>query len=249
MRPVLLLVLAILLASAAPTALAARAELVLTAPDDAVRAEDVVPVDVAITLSDFMCDEPRAVVVALAANATAGVQASLSVPNVTFEIPAEAYFVRGYQANATVQVAITATQAGTVELAATFAGDDGEPCFAPGGFEPATASATLRVDAADTTPVTMGNETAADNETPVANATETNETAETNATNATDDTTLPNGSRRTGPSCSPDGNCGAIGEYAPPQESQGGVDAPGVGFLLGAAVLAVAALVWRRRKA
>lgn len=249
MRPALPLVLAILLASAAPTALAARAELVLTAPEEAVRAEGVVPLDVAITLSDFMCDEPRNVVVELAANATAGVQASLSVPNVTFEIPAEAYFVQSYQASATVQVAITAAQAGSVEITASFAGDDGEPCFVPGGFAPATAAASIRVDAADTTPVTMGNETDTGNETPPTNATDANETAETNATNTTGNTSVPNGSRRDGPSCGPDGNCGAIGEYAPPQESQGSVDAPGVGFLLGAAVLAVAALVWRRRKA
>lgn len=248
MRTSLLLALAIVLASAAPTALAARADLVLTAPEEAVKAEGIVPVDVSLTVSDFMCDEPHALTVELAANATAGVQAALSVPNVTFEVPAEAYFVESYQASATVQVSVTATQAGTVEIVATFAGGDGEPCFVPGGFEPATATAAIRVDAADTTPVTMGNETATGNETPSANATDTNATGETNATNTTGNTSLPNGSRDTGPSCSPEGNCGAIGEYAPPQESQGGADTPGVGFLLGAAVLGIAALVWRRRK-
>lgn len=229
-----LLVLAILAAAcASPTALAARTSLTLTAPEGAVQAEAVVPVEVALVISDFMCHEPRTLTIQLSAAASAGVKATWSRTNVTLDVPAKAYYAESYRASATVNLTVRALQPGEAELTAAFLEEDVGPCFVPGGFNPASTTLVLRVDGPAAAP-------------PAASA---NESAESEAdANETDTARVtPTTPRGTGPSCGPEGNCGAIGEYTPPAESREN-DTPGVGYLLGMGVLALAALVGGKRR-
>jgi uncharacterized protein (TIGR03382 family) len=241
MRLLPLVALALVVASAAPTALAARSNVALDAPDGPVGASAVLPVEVSLTLSDFMCHEPRQVAVALYANSTDGVKATWARTSVVFDVPAQAYFAESYTASQTVNLTVRAVKAGEAELTAVFQGAEVGPCFVPDGFDASATTLALDVSGPASAPSMSSNLTAP------GNATAGNETGAGNATNATMETPKPASPRATGPSCGPEGNCGAIGDYQPPAESAER-DAPGAGFLLGAAVLAVAALVARRRR-
>jgi len=225
-----------------PGALAARATLVLTAPEGAVQADATVPVDVALSVSDFMCHEPREFVVSLSATGSPDVDVAWSTPEVRFAVPAQSYFADTYSANATIMLTVHARAAGHVEVVAWFAPEDDGPCFVPDGFEPTSTTIALRVDGpAQGTPPPP-----ATDETPPPDAAEPSET-QPPAEEPEPEPATPTTPRAGGPVCGPDGNCGAIGEYQSPPQGSSESATPGAGYLLGFGVLAIAALVARRR--
>ncbi|HET6403233.1 MAG TPA: hypothetical protein VFH78_01195 [Candidatus Thermoplasmatota archaeon] len=231
MRPSLMLALAILVATAAtPTALAAPSQVVLALPDGELAHDAVVPVNVTLTIQDFMCHEPRTFSVTLFANSTAGVKGTFARTALTFTTDARSYFAEDYTQTQTVNLTVRALQAGEVELTAHFPEHEVGPCLVPDGFAPSTSTVVARVKA----PPSAGNATDA------------------NETNATPTPTprvspTPNGGAR--PTvCAPDTTCGYIGEFDE-QESAGGNDTPGAGLVGAALALTVAAFVARRRKA
>lgn len=233
MRTSLLAALALLCAaSVAPTAAASGTSLSFDAPAS-MPANSTVPVTVTVTLSQFLCHEPHSVTVSLSVANSAGVRAAFQHTTLTFPVPARSYFGESYQESQTVNLTVRAISAGSVELNGTLTADVG-PCFVPGGFEPASALATLSVEAP-----------AAPRVAPVGNETATNDT---NATAPAANSTKAQPRTSDGkPACPPEGGCGLIGEYDAPAESSN-KDTPGVTPLLAMGVLALAAVVARRRR-
>lgn len=227
------MVAALLLATLAPTAAAAPSSLAFDAPAST-PANSTVPVTVTLSLSGFLCHEPHAVTVQLATTSTEGVKGTFQRTTLTFDIPAESFFGTGYSRSQVVNLTVRAIASGSIDMTATLAADVG-PCFVPGGFDPATATATLAVEgpASLATPTNSTNGTATGNETNATN------------TSATPKPATPKATGNGKPSCGPDGGCGPIGEYDAPQESaDNGV--PGVTPLVAIGVLAASALVARR---
>ena len=245
MRLSLLLAAAVLVASAAPTAQAARAQIVLVTQEGAVQADAIVPVEVTLVLSGFMCPEEHAFTVMLSADATAGVTAAWEQPSLRFTVPADTYFTDDFRQTLVANLTVTATGDGEAELTADLIPEPG-PCFAPNGFDPASTSIVVRVDAPAGATPPAANETAPEaNLTPV----ETNET-DTNTTNASTETP-PEPTPTVGEDgeivCPPEGSCGLIGEFEGGEEESSSA-VPGTALPLAAAVLAIAALAARRRK-
>lgn len=243
MRSTSLLLALVLAASAAPTALGSASSLVLEMREGALVADSTVPVNVTLTIHDFMCSEPRAFTVLLYANATEGVKATFARTSLLFTTDARTYFAESFQQTQTVNLTVRALQAGDVELTAHFPEADRGPCLAPDGFQPSMAMVRVRVDAPTAAPPAA---------TPPPPSTD-NATTTENVTNATSPTPppTPTAPRERGSgaptTCAPDTQCGFIGEFDTPAESQEN-DTPSVGLVGVAAAFAVAAFVSTRRK-
>lgn len=225
--PTMLLVLAFI-AGATPVASAAPSSLTLQLQEGPLAANADVPVNVTLTMDDFMCHEPHALSVALTTTTSDGVKATFERSNLTFEIPARSYFVDSYSEVQAVNLTVRALQAGQVELVATFAPVGEGPCFVPGSFEPSTVIVNVTVTA------------------PTETLPPPTQTTPPPAANETDRAVPPTPVERTPTACGPDATCAPVGEYAAPEESVDR-DAPGAGWLAIVAVVGLAAIAWRRR--
>lgn len=243
MRPFLTLTLALLmLASAAPTALASPSALRIDLPQATLGHDATVPVNVTLVIQDFMCSEPRTFTVLLASNATEGVKAAFASSSLTFTTDAHAYFAEEYRQTQTVNLTVRALQAGEVELTALFAPHERGPCLAPDGFIGSSATVLVAVE---------GPPASAPSD-PAAGEPATNGTPPADPTPATPPTPRPTaapaapaGERPM--TCAPDGGCGFISDYKPPQESANN-DTPGLGLAGALAALAIVAFASRRKK-
>lgn len=244
MRPFLLALVAIvaaLLASAAPTAIASPSALRIDLPSATLGADSIVAVNVTLVIQDFMCSEPRDFTVVLSSNATEGVKATFALTSLTFTTPAHAYFAEEYRQTQTVNLTVRALNAGQVELTALFPEHTRDSCLAPDGFQSSSTTVLVAVDGPAGAPSTPPAEPAPEETAPPVNAT-TNETTPATPVPSTPRSGSP------GPStCSPDGGCGLIGDYDAPAESSDN-DTPGLGVVGAVAVLGVAAILWRRKK-
>lgn len=229
------IVVALLLVGVVPTALASPTSLQIVHPEGALPGDAMVPINVTLTIHDFMCHEPRGFTVYLSANATEGVKATFANTNLTFATEARAYFAEPFTQTQTVGLTIRALQPGNIEMTARLDAAEAGPCFAPDGFQAAATTVMARVDPAAPAPPAPPPEESAS---PPAN--------ETSSPSPTP-TAPPSPARSTGPVCSPDGNCGAIGEYAPPEESaENGT--PGLGLVGALVAITIGAAVLRRKK-
>lgn len=231
-----------------PVADAASADLELRGPSGAVESGSVAPLQVTLRMSDFMCQEPRQMVVLLTVAGDGAASGSLVNSALLFEVPAGSYFLQGYEATQTANVSVSG--AGALEVVATFQADEGA-CIAPGGFPAARANATLAVvSPGASAPPAPAPDDAATNETNATlapgldNAT-AEETASENETAADEDTTTPT---TVAPTCAPQTSCGYIGEYDPARPEESTSDVPSPGLLAAGAAVGLAALLLRRKR-
>lgn len=238
MRRLPLVVLALLAASAAPTASASPTALRFDLPEGTLPGNAIVPVNITLVVDDFMCHDAQSFVVFLESRATEGVKATWTRSNLTFTTQAHAYFAEPYRETQTVDLTVRALAAGEVELTARMDSMPSGPCFAPDGFQAATTTVLVRVDAAAPAPTPTP-------PAPEANATTGNQTAPANGTGKTPPAAAPTTRTPSGAPCGPDADCGPIGGFEA-QESTGN-DTPGLGTMGALAAVALGAFAFRRR--
>lgn len=148
MRAVVLLAFALAFALASPTASASESRLVVRPSTFEASTGTLVTLSVQLTVEDFWCREPRDFVVHLTAT---GSNATASPANATllFPVDAEPHFADTWTSERSFDVTVSAEPGtnGTVDVIASFAPEEGA-CFAPDGFESATALVTLVVHGA-----------------------------------------------------------------------------------------------------
>lgn len=237
MRTSLFVTLALLmLASTTPTALASPSALRFDVPEGRFGPDVVVPVNVTLTITDFMCHEPRDFFVNLSATSTEGVKATFAKTNLTYSTPAHTYFAEPYRQTQTVNLTVRAINAGQVELTAIFLEHERGPCLAPDGFQSSAVTMAVEVEGPAAPPAPPTSEPSA------------NETPPTPASPApTAQPAAPTGDRPM--TCAPDGGCGYISDYEAPAESAEYNGVPGLGLVGAVAALSLTAIALRRRKA
>lgn len=224
--PVLVVVLVSTMAI--PTALASPSELSLDLDEGPLAGNATIPVVVRLVVDDFICHEPREFVVHLLSNSTEGVKALFETSELVFQVPARAYYVETYVAEATVNLSVRAIANGQIDLGATFEAGVG-PCFAPGGFGPTAVSISRAVLAAPGEP----------------EPNEPEPTDPTPATPATPTPATPKRPPRQDQGCAPDTQCGVIGEFQPPPADI--KETPGAAIALALPAIALLALARRKR--
>jgi hypothetical protein len=225
------------LASADP-----QATLSLSAPDrvDVSNGTAEATVVATLALSGFVC--PNDALFAVRAAATSEASATLANDTLEFRVPAGDYSFDAYEGNASDVV--TLSGAGNTTIVATFQSDGGD-CIAPGGFDDASANATIVA----TGPAPAPPPPAPDNATANASSSEgangtaaaappaANATPETNATSAPANDSGAVDRLPTGGSY--------VGDYRPTQSRA----SPGPSLLAAGGAVALAALVAQRRPA
>lgn len=243
----------VLFAGLAPVASAAPSALAMDAPPVPLDAVATVRVDVTLTVHDFLCHEPYTLGVALETSPSEGVQASVDLSSIAFDVPARSYFVDTYEETRSVNLSVNAGREGEVALLATFAQVDEGPCFVPGGFEPSRAFVRVLVTAPDAPPPTTPPETDAPpadpptTEPPAADPPADDAPAADEPAVDAPASDAPPAPRPSGRLCGPDATCAPVGNYDAPAESEENAT-PGVTWLAMLAVLGIAALVARRRR-
>ena len=155
MRTSLLVTLGILLASTTPTALASPSALRFDMPDGRLGPDVVVPVNVTLMITDFMCHEPREFFVNLSAISSEGVKATFAKTNLTYTTPAHTYFAEPYRQTQTVNLTVRALVAGQIEITAVFLEHEAGPCLAPDGFQSSSVTVAANVDGPAAPPATQ----------------------------------------------------------------------------------------------
>lgn len=241
MRSFVLLTVALALLASPLAAASPGATLSATASPDTVDVSQgpaSVSVLVTLQLHDFSCADDQAFRVTLDANATGDASVTLDAAALTFVVPAGSYAFDDYEAQQSVNATISG--AGSVDVIARFSSDGGENCIVPGGFPDANATATIRA--------TDGNAPAPATPTPTPTPASPSPAPPTPSSPTTPTSATPT------PSAPANNSTGAIDQLPPgggyvgdykPTESKSAVPAPGV--IAGIAVLAVAAMVLRRR--
>ena len=236
MRTSLFVTLALLLASTTPTALASPSALRFDMPDGRLGPDVVVPVNVTLMITDFMCHEPREFFVNLSSISSEGVKATFAKTNLTYTTTAHTYFAEPYRQTQTVNLTVRALVPGQIEITAVFLEHEAGPCLAPDGFQSSSVTVAANVDGPAAEAPPPASEPAA------------NETTPTPASPPpTTQPAAPTGDRPM--TCAPDGGCGFISEYDPPAESAEDNGVPALGLIGAVAALSLTAIVLRRRKA